>query len=76
MQGPHMAYSSASDAKSFAFCYCYCFRIVKYTREKKLPNYFQIRVTSSTDGIRKLIIQYLTCCLNVSSSLSLSEANL
>ena len=22
MQGPHMAYSSASDAKSFAFCYC------------------------------------------------------
>ena len=26
MQGPHMAYSSTSDVKSFAFCYC--FRIV------------------------------------------------
>ena len=22
VQGPHMAYSSASDVKSFAFCYC------------------------------------------------------
>ena len=22
MQGPHMAYSSASDVKSFVFCYC------------------------------------------------------
>ena len=22
VQGPHMAYSSASDVKSFVFCYC------------------------------------------------------